>query len=338
MTQLSESPSPAPTDAPSATPDAGRAGLLARVDVERWSLPAVFVATIIIFSVARPEVFPTFDNAVSILHLNLPQLVVLGGLCVVLAMREFDLSFAFVAGASGALSVQAMASWDLGALPAIALGVGLGAILGLVNGVLVAYLNLPSFICTLATGSVIQGLMMAIAGETIFEGITDGYKELTTKEVAGIPIDLVAGAVLLLVLGFLLRFSVFGRHAAAIGDNPAAARIAGIHVQRVKVIGFVLVGACAGLSGIIITSQAGQYYPNPAASLLLSAYAAAFLSLSLGRGWRFNIGGAVLGSVFLACVTTGVTMLNQPAWLAQLLQGLILLIAIVALSRRQVAR
>jgi ribose/xylose/arabinose/galactoside ABC-type transport system permease subunit len=231
-----------------------------------------------------------------------------------------------------------MASWHLGAPLAVVLGVGLGALLGSVNGVLVSYLRLPSFIGTLATGSVIQGLMLAIANETIFEGITDGFKRITTAQWIGIPVDLIGVGLILTAIGFLLRFTVFGRHAAALGDNPVAARIAGVNVRRTKLLGFILVGACAGISGVLLTSQAGQYYPDPGSSLLLAGYAAAFLSLSLGAGWRFNIGGAVLGAVFLACVTTGVTMLNQPTWLAQLLQGLILLIAIVALSRRQVSR
>ncbi|MFB2581456.1 ABC transporter permease [Herbiconiux sp. P15] len=311
---------------------------LTSAGIERWTLPVVFVLTIVLFSVLKPAVFPTANNFIAIVQQNLPLLMVVGGVCVVLALREFDLSFGYVAGASGALAVQSMVLFEANWIVAVLLGVAFGALLGAVNGFLVAYTRLPSFIGTLATGATIQGVMLAISNQTIFEGISPDYVLITGASIGSFPIDIIVVAVLLLAIGFLLRFTVFGRHAAAIGDNPVAARIAGVNVKRIQLLSFILVGACAGTSGILLTSQAGQYYPDPGASLLLPAFAAAYLSLSLGRGWRFNVGGAVLGALFLAVVSTGVTMLNQPSWLGQLLQGLILLVAILALNRRRGTR
>ncbi|MGC0368893.1 ABC transporter permease [Microbacterium sp. SLBN-111] len=306
--------------------------------LERWTLPAVFVLAIALFSILKPAVFPTPANFIAIVQQNLPLLVVVGGLCVVLALREFDLSFGFVAGAAGALAVQSMVLWQANWIVATLLGIVFGAVLGAVNGILVAYTRLPSFIGTLATGATIQGIMLAISSQTIFSGIAPEYTLITGATIGTLPIDIVVVAVLLVAIGALLRFTVFGRHASAIGDNPVAARIAGVNVSGIQVLSFTLVGACAGISGVLLTSQAGQYYPDPGSSLLLPAFAAAYLSLSLGRGWRFNVGGAVLGALFLAVVSTGVTMLNQPSWLGQLLQGLILLIAILALNRRRGTR
>ncbi len=318
-----------------ASPPGGR---FTSAGIERWTLPVVFVVTIVLFSVLRPAVFPTATNFIAIVQQNLPLLVVVGGICVVLSLREFDLSFGFVAGASGALAVQSMVLWQANWIVAVLLGIAFGAVLGAVNGFLVAYTRLPSFIGTLATGATIEGVMLAISNQTIFTGISPDYVLITGASIGAFPIDIIVVAVLLLGIGFLLRFSVFGRHAAAIGDNPVAARIAGVNVKRIQLLSFTLVGACAGISGILLTSQAGQYYPDPGSSLLLPAFAAAYLSLSLGRGWRFNVGGAVLGALFLAVVSTGVTMLNQPSWLGQLLQGLILLVAILALNRRRGTR
>ncbi|GGM25788.1 MULTISPECIES: ABC transporter permease [Micromonospora] len=306
--------------------------------LERWILPGVFVLTVGFFSIARPDAFLTVTNARSLVQQSAPLLIVLGGLCVVLAMREFDLSFASIAGASGALAVQSMVLWQATVWWAVLQAILLGLVLGAANGFLVGYLRVPSFIGTLATGSIIQGVMQAIAYQTVFEGIPDSYLELTLLRFLGVPVNLIAIGLVLLVLGTVLRHSVFGRQATAIGDNPDAARIAGVDVRRARLIGFALSGTCAGIAGVLLTSQAGQYYPDPGAALLLSAYAAAFLSLSLGRGWRFNVGGALLGAIFLACVTTGVTMLNYPSWLSQLLQGLVLLTAVFLLTRRQVAR
>jgi ribose/xylose/arabinose/galactoside ABC-type transport system permease subunit len=156
-----------------------------------------------------------------------------------------------------------MVLWQLNWVVAVILGIALGALLGAVNGFLVAYTRLPSFIGTLATGATIQGVMLAISNKTIFTGIAPEYVRITGNSIAGFPIDIIVIAALLLAIGFLLRFTVFGRHAAAIGDNPVAARIAGVNVKRIQLLSFTLVGACAGVSGILLTSQAFCSPPSP---------------------------------------------------------------------------
>ncbi|MGN6325770.1 ABC transporter permease [Pseudolysinimonas sp.] len=327
---LDTAPAASPARVAPARPNLGRG-------IQRWSLPIVFVAAIVLFSILRPDVFPTVNNLVSVLQQNLPLLLVVAGLCLVLSLREFDLSFGFIAGAAAALAVQSMVLWHVPPGVAVLLAFALGGVLGLVNGLLVAFTRLPSFIGTLATGAAIEGVMLAISTQTVFQGIPESYIALTNVKVGGVNVDIVVVAVLVAVLAFVLRFTVFGRQATAIGDNPAAARIAGVNVRLTQVVSFTLVGICAGLAGVLITSQAAQYYPDPASGLTLPAFAAAYLSLSLGRGWRFNVPGAMLGGLFLAVIQTGVTMLNQPTWLGQLLQGVILLVAILALNRRRAA-
>lgn len=334
MSDAVQTRTPLPEAPVSATP-ARRRPRVSIETLEQWSLPIVFILVLIVFSVLKPDVFPTFTNLKSVLQQNLPLLLLVAGLSVVLSLREFDLSFGYTAGASAALAVQSMVSWHFATGEAVALALLFGCLLGTVNGVLVAYSRLPSFIGTLATGATIEGVMLAINNNTVFQGIPATYLKITSSKVDGFPADIIVVGALIVVIGFVLRFTVFGRQAAAIGDNPAAARIAGINIKRIQVVSFALLGLCAGLAGVLITSQSAQYYPDPASSLTLPAFAAAYLSLALGRGWRFNVAGAMLGGLFLAVIETGVTMLNEPTWLGQLLQGVILLIAILALNRRR---
>jgi ribose transport system permease protein len=100
----------------------------------------------------------------------------------------------------------------------------------------------------------------------------------------------------------------------------------------------VLSGLTAGLAAVLVTSSANSYYPNIGTGYLLPAYAAAYLGLSLGGGLRFNVLGSYLGVLLLGMVTTGLTMLNQPSWMAALVQGAVLLVAVagVAIRRRSV--
>jgi ribose/xylose/arabinose/galactoside ABC-type transport system permease subunit len=133
----------------------------------------------------------------------------------------------------------------------------------------------------------------------------------------------------------VLRTTVYGRHASAVGDNPVAARLVGVPVERVRVVAFMLAGLTAGLAAVLVTSSASQYYPNLGTGYLLPAYAAAFLGLSLGGGLRFNVLGSYIGVLLLDMVTTGLTMMNQPSWMAALVQGVVLLVAVAGVAVRR---
>lgn len=306
--------------------------------LERYSLPLAFVIVAVGFSVLLPDTFMTTNNALAILDQASPLIVMASGLIVVLVMKEFDLSIGAVAGASAAVSITLMSYHGVSSAVAIAAGIGTGLAVGFANGLLVARVGIPSFIATLATGSLLAGLELAIANTTIFEGIGELYLQLTSASVFSIPMAFVIAAVFATILGVILRYTVFGRHASAIGDNPVAARLVGLPVDRDRIIAFTISGGAAALAGILLTSRAMSFYPGPGTGLLLPAYAAAFLSLSLGQGWRFNVGGTVLGVIFLGMITTGLTMLNQPPWVAAVVQGLVLLTTVMALARRQVRR
>jgi ribose transport system permease protein len=307
----------------------------AREVAERWSLVLAFLAAFAFFAAARPQTFLTWDNARAILDDSSVLCVLAVGITAVLVIGEFDLSVGFVVGLAAAAAVGAMAFRCWPVLIAILLAIGVGGLAGLANGLAVALVRIPSFVATLAIGSIAAAIELAIAKTSIFEGIPESYLDIAFNRVATIPLRaLIAVAVVLLFL-VLLRATVFGRHAASIGDNPAAALLAGVPVQRVRVVAFVLAGLTAGLAAVLVTSSAGSYYPNLGTGFLLPAYAAAFLGLSLGGGLRFNVLGSYLGVLLLGMVTTGLTMMNQPSWVAALVQGIVLIVAVAGIAIRR---
>ena len=303
---------------------------------ERWTLVIAFVGAFVFFSIARPDTFPTWDNARAILDESSVLCVLAVGVTAVLVIGEFDLSVGFVTqlAAASAVSVMAFHTWPAWAAVLVALLAG--AIAGLANGVAVAHVRIPSFIATLALGSIAGAIELAITKTTIFEGLDPGYLEIATTTVFfDIPLRAIIAAGVALAFMVLLRLTVYGRHAASIGDNVAAARLTGVPVERVKVIAFVLTGLTAGLAAVLVTSSASQYYPNLGQGYLLPAYAAAFLGLSLSGGLRFNVLGSYLGVLLLGMVTTGLTMMNQPSWMAALVQGLVLIVAVAGIAVRR---
>jgi ribose transport system permease protein len=319
--------------APLRRPSQGR--FSARGIAERWSLVLASIGAFVFFSVARPHAFLTWDNARAILDDSSVLCVLAVGITTILLIGEFDLSVGFVAGLAGAAGVSAMAYNGWGAGAAVAIALGAGALAGLANGIAVAYVRIPSFVATLAIGSIAAAIELAITKTAIFEGLSPSYLELATTRVGTIPLRAIIAAGFALVFLVLLRTTVYGRHAASVGDNAAAARLAGVPVERVRTVAFVLAGLAAGLAAVLVTSSAGQYYPNLGTGYLLPAYAAAFLGLSLGGGLRFNVVGSYLGVLLLDMVTTGLTMMNQPSWMAALVQGIVLIVAVAGISVRR---
>src|ERR687891_518750 len=269
---------------------------------ERWSLPAAFLAAIVFFSAAKPETFLTLDNARAILDDTSVLVVLAVGVTAVLVIGEFDLSVGFVVGLAAAAGVGAMAfrGWPVWAAVVVALAAG--AIVGLANGIAVAYVRIPSFVATLAIGSIAAAIELAITKTSIFEGIPESYLDIALTRV---------------------------------GTIPLRALIA-VPVHRVRLTTFVLAGLTAGLAAVLVTASAGSYYPNLGTGYLLPAYAAAFLGLSLGSGLRFNVLGSYIGVLLLGTVTTGLTMMDQPSWVAALVQGVVLIVAVggIAIRRR----
>jgi len=310
--------------------------LALRLIAERWSLLIAFAGACAFFSVAKPSVFLTWANAQAILDTASVLCILAVGITVVLVLGEFDLSIGSVVSLAAASSVAMMAHHGFSTGTAIALALALSTLVGLINGVAVAYVRIPSFIATLAMGSIAAGFELAITQTSIFQGIRQSYLTIELTKYGGFTLPTFIALGVMLAFLIILRTTVYGRYASSVGDNPAAARLTGIPVQRVKVIGFMLTAFTGGVASVIAASAAQSYYPGIGTGYLLPAYAAAFLGLSLSGGLRFSVFGSYLGVLLLGTVTTGLTIMNEPNWTASLVQGGVLLVAVagVAIRRR----
>lgn len=329
---VSQGPSEAGPRAPA--PEAGSATRLARERIEallaRYGVIFAFLAMIIVFSLARPESFPTGANVKSILTAAAPALVIAAGLTVVLVMGDFDLSFGAMIGLGAGAAVVLMANqgvaWPVAILVALALGVAGGA----VNGYLISYLGGPSFIITLAMGTVLTGIEFALTSQkTIFSGVAEGYTKIGQSTILGLNDMIWIAAIIALVLWALLERTEIGRFMYAVGGNSEAARLAGIPTRALRLAGFVIVGLAAAIVGVLISSQSASYSPSPGAAYLLPAFAAAFLGSACFRPGEFNIAGTAIGVLFLGVIQTGLTMLDLETYVINLVQGGILVSAVL---------
>ena len=331
---VSENPEPGEADRPGLSSSLARS--FRRLD--RLVLPASFLVIVVIFTLAKPGVFLTTQN----LRAVLDQAVVLGvlatGLTLVLASGDFDLSFNATIGLAGSGAVYSMSKYHFGVVAAIGVALAIGLLVGLLNGWLVAYLGADAFIITLGVGTAVGGLEQAFThGNTITNGISPAYNNLATSSiVAQIQLFVFVSWAVVLALWLLSEATGWGRSIHAIGGNRAAALNAGINVKRKRLSTFVLMGVCAAIAGVILTSQSESSYPNSGTGLLIGPYTAAFLGAALTRR-RFHPGATYLGVLYLGVLATGLLITNQAAWVINVITGAVLVVAIV-LSGQSIAR
>jgi ribose transport system permease protein len=296
----------------------------------RGGVVIAFALMIVGFSLARPNTFPTLIDAKSILTAAAPEMIIALGLTVVLVMQDFDLSVGSKVGLADGAAVAAMAnhhvSWPL----AVALGLALGLAAGLTTGFLVAILGGNSFIMTLGMATILTGLEYAFTGQaTIFQGVAHGYTRIGADSSFGLSNQIWIALVVAVILWILLDATEVGRFMYAIGGNEEAARLSGIRTRTLRITGFVIVAFTAAMVGILLSSAGAAYTPNPGQYLLLPAYAGAFLGAACFRPGEFNIPGTVVGVLFLGTIETGLTLLNLQSYLINLVQGAILIVAVL---------
>jgi ribose transport system permease protein len=298
--------------------------------VSRYGVVIALFLTIGIFSALRPDAFMTMGNLDAILRQAAPLAVIAMGLTVVLVMGDFDLSFGPMVGLGGALIVSLMAFNGMNPLVAILIGLAVGTALGALNGFLIAYVGVSSFIITLAASSVITGIEFAITKQrTIVQNIPDAYNKLAGGSILGVNNKIYIAAVISAVMYVVLRHLEIGRYMYAIGGNPEAARLSGINVKLLRAIGFVVVAFLSVVAGIMLTSTADSSFPNQGVSFLLPGFAAVFLGSTVIEQGEFNPLGTLVGVAFLGVVATGLTMLQLSLATINIVHGLILALAVV---------
>lgn len=303
-----------------------------RRQLARFGVLTAIVATFIAFSVLRPSSFFTAFTLKGILRDSVPLMIVALGITVVLAMNDYDLSVGGLTSLCAVVVVVFVSSAWVGMnwILALVLTIAIGALLGLLNGALIAYVGLSSFILTIASGTIFEGLGLQIVNsQSVYLGIPQSFINLASGNWLGFSHQVFIGLGVLLIAHVFMRHTEYGRHMYAIGGNPEAARLSGLRVRALRMVGFAIVGAAAAGAAILINSEAGASNPDTGVGLLLTAYAAAFLGSSMFRVGVFTPIGTALGALYLQTVGTGLTILDLSGPIVQMIQGGILVAAIL---------
>jgi L-arabinose transport system permease protein len=244
-----------------------------------------------------------------------------------LAAGEFDLSVGSVVACAGVVAAVVMGRTGSVAL-GVAAGLGLGTAVGLINGLVVARLRINALIATLATMQVVRGLGFIVSdGKAVGIG-AEAFFELGNSALLGVPTPVWITAGCLTVAGVVLNRTVFGRDTLAVGGNAEAARLAGVPVERVKLLIFTAQGVTAAAAGIVLASRMTSGQPNASLGFELEVISACVLGGVSLTGGVARIGFVVAGVLILGVVQNAMNLLNVPTFYQYVARGLILLAAV----------
>ena len=291
--------------------------------------PVIFLVLLIVgFSIAEPAYFPTRENFVTILNDGALLALLACGLTLVLIVGEFDLSIAATASWAGALATVLITQLGWPVPTAFLVVLASALIIGAFNGVLVTVLEIPALVATIGTASLLDGATLWVTGNSvIFMGFTDAFVWTGSWRIAGLQAPVFYLLVLAILIAIALRYTVTGRHLYATGGNRAASRMAGIRVNRNVLLAFVACAVLASITGFMYTARQGSLTPLFGTSMMLPAYAAAFLGYVTLANRRFHILGTVIGVYIIGTGTLGLLLIGAPAYSQQLFAGAVLIAA-----------
>lgn len=294
-----------------------------------WLLIVLLVAACVINATFSPyflDIHNLFDMTFHFMERSLIALP----MAFIIISANIDLSVASNLGMS-AIIMAASYQQGLNIWLAVLLGLAVGALGGLINGLLVARVRLPSLVVTLGSYALYRGVAFVILGDLVVTGFPSQFTYLGQGYVGHtpVPVPLVIFAALAVLFGLLLHRTAFGRFVYAVGSNEEACRFSGVAVDRIKIILFTLSGLMSALAAVILTARFGSARPNIALGFELDVITAVVLGGVDINGGQGTMPGVILALFLMGVVRYGMSLKNVPGQIQSTLIGVLLIVAIL---------
>ena len=294
----------------------------------KYAIFLVLILLIVLFSILSPF-FLTWSNLTNIFVQQSYVIIAATGLAFVMISGGMDLSIGFQISLIG-VTTAALVKWYGFPLPlALASGLVLGIILGLFNGFMGIRLKVHPLIVTLGTMTVFRGLSYIVSKQTVILNLPPAFKYMGQGYIFGaIPFSVILMVGTVLIAGFILNFTYLGRHIYALGGNEEAARLAGININRLKLIVFAISGFFVALAALVLFGRAGSASSSTGPGTEFSAITAAFLGGISFKGGEGKIWGLVTGVFILGVLSNGMQLVGMGTYSQYIVQGFVLLGAV----------
>jgi putative xylitol transport system permease protein len=311
--------------------------------IRSFGIVAVFLVICVAFAVSS-EYFMTVDNWRNLLRQSSINAILAIGVTFVILAGGIDLSVGSVMALCGMVvgslvtSSTLHAGWFAGSVEAgsilqtvpIACTIGLlaGAVLGALNGVLVAGLGLPAFVATLGMLSMARGMTLIYSDGRPIPNLSPDFRWLGAGDVVGIPVPVLVLVIVFALSYIALKATTWGRYIYAVGGSEKAARTCGVPTRLIIASSYVACGVLAALAGLILTARTTAALPQAGVGYELDAIAAVVIGGASLAGGRGSLVGTLVGALIIGTINNGMDLLGVSSYYQQLLKGLIIVIAV----------
>ena len=295
------------------------------------TLVALF-AICVFFTIQCPGVFLTRSNIITVLR-QISILAVMGaGMTVIMIGGGIDLSCGYNVSFCGIIAAALFQNFGLPVWAAAIGALAFGSLIGLFNGLLVSYVRIPAFICTMSAGFLIQGLNQAYTQGYPISGLNNAFDVFALGTTFGIPNAIYIMAIFLLLIYILLNHTKFGRNCYAMGGNPEATMMSGVNIKRTQLLSYVLSGFGMAVAALILLSRLGAAHTTAGDGYNMTCVAVVYLGSTMFREGEHNLLGSLFGALIMGVLTNGMTLMNLPYYYQNIAQGAVILLAVAVSS------
>jgi len=285
----------------------------------------VFVS--LIFCLLSPYFF-TVSNILNIAQQTSINGIIAVGMTFVIISAGIDLSVGSIVAFSGVV-LAGMLQSGIPAPFAILLGLLVGLLCGLSNGVLISYGKLPPFIATLGMMSVARGAALLYTDGRPVSGFSNSFRYLATGEILKIPVTVILMILIYLLAHFVLTRTKLGRYTYAIGGNEEAAHLSGINTRVIKTVVYGISGLLSGFAALILTARLNSAQPIAGIMYELDAIAAVVIGGTSLMGGEGKISGTLIGALIMGILRNGLNLLGVSSFIQQIVIGLVIICAVL---------
>lgn len=300
-----------------------------KIDYKEFGIFIAFFILVVILMTISPDAFAKPRNLINIVKQASINGILSCGMMFVIIAGGIDLSAGSTIAFSGVIAAYFAQSANIPVIVPILMAILAGAAVGMVNGFGVAYAGLPPFIITLATMTGIRGLALIVSGGSPIYGLNKSFEFIASSFLFGnIPSLAVYFIVIVLISGFILTKTVFGRRVYAIGGSETTAKVSGINVKKMKLAVYTICGVMSGIAGMLVASRTVQGSPTAGDGYEMDAIAAVVIggiSMSGGAGKWY---GTIVGALLLAVISNGLDILGVSSNYQKIIKGVIIAVAV----------
>ena len=297
------------------------------VVLQRFGLALVYIVLAIALSILSDR-FLTVSNQINILRQATINGIVAVGMTLVILTAGIDLSVGSVLALSAVVSADLLKQGipvPLGILVALTIG----GLMGMVNGLIITKGRIPPFIATLGMLTVGRGLTLMYTQGKPFTGLPAAFRFIGAGSLGPVPMPIVVAGLVFIIGGIVLSRTRFGEYVYLLGDNPLAARLAGINTHRMIILVYMISGICAALAGMILIARLDSAQPVIGQGYEFDAIAAVVVGGTSFSGGEGTLLGTLLGALLIETLNNGLNLLNvSPLW-EQVVKGVVIALALL---------